>query len=264
MPEPGNPQALNRYSYVYNNPVRYTDPTGHVTGYDPGVGGVVTERDLPPPPPGMDMDRHVRLYWIQEIALAMSGQTQLDPTHPFFLTDVEAAARLYDALTPMYEQRFGPFLYRDALGMVADVGIVVGGVVAEGSILVHGYNRVREEFQNEDAYRLIRSGDHEDALAQYYIGYDHFRRRSDGLTAFRSDFAQPGENQVRHLAGGLVTASAHLGLGRSRVLDIEREAYDIALHEAVFKIWDQSRNKSLAWFGHAIRTYLAEDSSTGP
>jgi RHS repeat-associated protein len=29
VPEPGNPQALNRYSYTLNNPVRYTDPTGH-------------------------------------------------------------------------------------------------------------------------------------------------------------------------------------------------------------------------------------------
>lgn len=29
MPEPGNPQALNRYSYVYNSPTRYTDPSGH-------------------------------------------------------------------------------------------------------------------------------------------------------------------------------------------------------------------------------------------
>ena len=29
VPEPGNPQSLNRYSYVNNNPVRYTDPSGH-------------------------------------------------------------------------------------------------------------------------------------------------------------------------------------------------------------------------------------------
>jgi hypothetical protein len=29
VPDPGNPQALNRYTYVYNNPLRYTDPSGH-------------------------------------------------------------------------------------------------------------------------------------------------------------------------------------------------------------------------------------------
>jgi len=29
VPEPGNPQSLNRYSYCLNNPVRYSDPTGH-------------------------------------------------------------------------------------------------------------------------------------------------------------------------------------------------------------------------------------------
>ncbi len=29
MPEPGNPQALNRYTYVRNNPLKYTDPSGY-------------------------------------------------------------------------------------------------------------------------------------------------------------------------------------------------------------------------------------------
>ncbi len=29
VPSPGDPQALNRYSYTLNNPLRYTDPTGH-------------------------------------------------------------------------------------------------------------------------------------------------------------------------------------------------------------------------------------------
>jgi RHS repeat-associated protein len=29
VPEPGNPQSFNRYSYVYNNPLRYVDPEGH-------------------------------------------------------------------------------------------------------------------------------------------------------------------------------------------------------------------------------------------
>ncbi len=29
VPEPGNSQSLNRYSYVYNNPLNFVDPTGH-------------------------------------------------------------------------------------------------------------------------------------------------------------------------------------------------------------------------------------------
>jgi hypothetical protein len=30
VPEPGNPQALHRYAYVYNNPLRYVDGGGHL------------------------------------------------------------------------------------------------------------------------------------------------------------------------------------------------------------------------------------------
>jgi RHS repeat-associated protein len=41
-----NPQTLNLYAYVRNNPLRYTDPDGHVCVF--GIGN--TCNDVPPPP----------------------------------------------------------------------------------------------------------------------------------------------------------------------------------------------------------------------
>lgn len=37
VPQAGNPQALNRYSYVGNNPLTYNDPSGHCWGFAGGV-----------------------------------------------------------------------------------------------------------------------------------------------------------------------------------------------------------------------------------
>jgi RHS repeat-associated protein len=37
VPDPTNPQQFNRYSYVLNNALRFTDPTGHYC-YDPSSG----------------------------------------------------------------------------------------------------------------------------------------------------------------------------------------------------------------------------------
>ena len=56
VPEPGNPQALNRYSYVLNDPLRYNDPSGHrlsecgLEGSECGGGGAsssYSEGELP-------------------------------------------------------------------------------------------------------------------------------------------------------------------------------------------------------------------------
>jgi len=38
VPEPGNPQALNRYSYAGNNPTTYNDPSGHERVVGTGQG----------------------------------------------------------------------------------------------------------------------------------------------------------------------------------------------------------------------------------
>jgi RHS repeat-associated protein len=51
VPEPGNPQDLNRYSYVLGNPLKYRDPSGHCV---PGEPGCLYDEDgnpVPPPPP---------------------------------------------------------------------------------------------------------------------------------------------------------------------------------------------------------------------
>ena len=39
VPSPGNPQALNRYSYVNNSPLKFVDPSGHCWGFASGLRG---------------------------------------------------------------------------------------------------------------------------------------------------------------------------------------------------------------------------------
>jgi RHS repeat-associated protein len=46
VPEPGNLHALNRYSYVYNNPLRFVDPTGLFTEEELINWGVYTAEEL--------------------------------------------------------------------------------------------------------------------------------------------------------------------------------------------------------------------------
>ena len=48
MPNPANPQDLNRFSYVRNNPVRYSDPTGHYVYEEGPDDPAVWWRNKPP------------------------------------------------------------------------------------------------------------------------------------------------------------------------------------------------------------------------
>ena len=47
VPNPGDPQSLNRYSYAANNPVRYTDPSGHYEFEEDPNDPYVWRRDKP-------------------------------------------------------------------------------------------------------------------------------------------------------------------------------------------------------------------------
>ena len=46
VPDPANPQSLNRYSYVYNNPLTYTDPSGHFPGWGDVTDAIDSGKDL--------------------------------------------------------------------------------------------------------------------------------------------------------------------------------------------------------------------------
>ncbi len=66
VPNPANPQDLNRYAYVRNNPLKYIDPTGHAV--DPwGSGGNPPPAEPPPQQSSRDTARNLELLdaWIR-------------------------------------------------------------------------------------------------------------------------------------------------------------------------------------------------------
>jgi RHS repeat-associated protein len=51
VPDPSNSQAWDRYAYAFNNPIRYTDPTGHRNCEEDGYHCPGDEKPISPKPP---------------------------------------------------------------------------------------------------------------------------------------------------------------------------------------------------------------------
>ncbi|MCP4529095.1 MAG: RHS repeat-associated core domain-containing protein [Aestuariibacter sp.] len=47
VPDPGNPQSFNRYSYVRNNPLNYVDPSGHIPVLDDNADNTTMVAEYP-------------------------------------------------------------------------------------------------------------------------------------------------------------------------------------------------------------------------
>ncbi len=74
VPEPGNPQALNRYAYAVNNPLRYTDPTGHCAEEDKKCIGRLREIQAEF---GVEIDDGEQLFTMEALNAIAAGMGAL-------------------------------------------------------------------------------------------------------------------------------------------------------------------------------------------
>ena len=111
VPAPGDPQSLNRYSYVYNNPCRYTDPSGNCLPEEcPGTAAnPELNDDYPLSPQQVSFLR----FWARrfgvpfEFAAAVLWTQQrydydwIDALEDFVVRGAVAAAKLQSAWAPV-------------------------------------------------------------------------------------------------------------------------------------------------------------------
>ena len=114
VPDPANPQSLNRYSFVLGNPLRYRDPTGHMedTGDDGGCAlpkGATPSPPLPPeappPPPAnpfWDTESSLILHIVESCEWTECSDVLFNPYTPG-VWHFRAASLYYSATSHVYD-----------------------------------------------------------------------------------------------------------------------------------------------------------------
>ena len=214
-------QAWDRYAYVNNNPVKYTDPSGHSVDCALGEEDCKAGEYVEPPAPGISQEQHERLIAIRDEAKYLSALMKAGK-----ISDVEALALLMDFAAPMYGDDVDSFL--------TDLGIVAGGL-----------NRTT----------VINENDPNEPMNQYYVGYDAFDPED---TDFKKIYNPNYENQVRHFLAGASGSANYGGAGEAILLAQEPSAEDDALYGQAFRFVDylNSNDVTLADAGNWVRFYL--------
>jgi hypothetical protein len=77
VPSAGKPQALNRYAYALNNPVKYTDPTGH-RAEDDDEGGACTDDECKKTPTGNPLAEGCKRNWTERCDAVLGSASTIE------------------------------------------------------------------------------------------------------------------------------------------------------------------------------------------
>jgi len=165
VPEPGNPQALNRYLYVNNNPHRFVDLTGHegvpwwkrcINGWKNALG--IADRD----------DSNERRALVHQMAVDLHAQT----LRPSSISDLESISQLAEFTAGFYEGV--PQTEETVRLFVDDIGVSLTGL--------EGWDNWLDEL----------AGDR----SEFYLGSKEIQF---GDTGFAQHYQDPyGGNQPHH------------------------------------------------------------------
>jgi len=136
IPNLYNPQNLNRYSYVRNNPIRYNDPTGHFCSdpedlWSPGCDGSGNPPPVtaPPPPPAPVV--------IVNPDPLDDGQEQDDPTPSTSqseTTNCPSNLPNCDPLTPVQQFGWGITLILIDVAILAPIDLALASMSIDGAL----------------------------------------------------------------------------------------------------------------------------------
>ncbi len=136
VPNPGNPQDLNRYSYVRNNPLRYIDPTGHCI---PGVDcpGTVSGLEHPPDPSNLRGEEYAAwltqyILWLEQQKAETGGMLDIE-------LGQQAAGVELNVFLMKDPEVLGDILFQEVAQAIPQIMAMVAGSSSE--VLLSGAGR---------------------------------------------------------------------------------------------------------------------------